>query len=432
MAATDLPIRFILPVVLSTLFGTASAGSRYADDDPSSCEIIGDASLYGLGLRLGYYFQWVAVILAAYLAPGQIKNIYVSFAAFSLASIACVYGNAANGFFIAVEWHVILLLTFWLGYFAFKFTPVARVLEPMDSSPFLGVLGVIKTGPVRESHFGPHGFLGIVQVVYFFTVPWMYWKGNYVGHKEGCPVHFYVTIILYSWWVDIYDPKWIIAAKVFSILGVLLAAYLLFTSGVILLVAAVRRIIRDDEPDNPSKCLRATYTLSQLFCGAWIIGMVEATVKTNHVDLSKGTLDSSGQLIPLLIGAMSLLMVFVDFLRHTASAFPRPAIFDKYIKSVSATVDRIERGLQRKNRKVDDRPTEDGPTLELGTLLELGGPMLSEVIDNALPSSITPLDETSPQATPEATDPAEATIHSKHAAGQTVSRRAKSPHSGFR
>ena len=52
--AADMHSRFFKSlVVLFCLVTTISAGSYYANDDPESCDVIGDVSMYGLGIRLG-------------------------------------------------------------------------------------------------------------------------------------------------------------------------------------------------------------------------------------------------------------------------------------------------------------------------------------------------------------------------------------------
>ncbi|KAH8771216.1 hypothetical protein F5882DRAFT_465435 [Hyaloscypha sp. PMI_1271] len=49
-------------VVLLAFFPSAAANT-YFTDEPDSCRIIGDVDVYGIGIRLGYYLQYIAAAL---------------------------------------------------------------------------------------------------------------------------------------------------------------------------------------------------------------------------------------------------------------------------------------------------------------------------------------------------------------------------------
>lgn len=51
------------------------SGSHYTNIDLGSCGIIGDANISGLGVRLGYYLQFVAAVLCPYLAPHLLSEV---------------------------------------------------------------------------------------------------------------------------------------------------------------------------------------------------------------------------------------------------------------------------------------------------------------------------------------------------------------------
>ncbi|KAJ9150069.1 hypothetical protein NKR19_g5457 [Coniochaeta hoffmannii] len=313
-------------VSLLCLVTTVSAGSYYANDDPESCKVIGDVSMYGLGIRLGYYLQWAAAILSVYLAPELVKTLYVTFAGVSIASLACVFQNLRSGYFAALEFHIILLLTAFLSNSAFRWSPVATVVDQLNMSSPSTILTGPKSPKVRRSFWAAGSFLRLSSAMAMISVPYMYWRGNYIGHKEGCKVHIIVTIVAYTWTPNIYDPKWIIAIKVLGMIPALLGAVEIVLNMALIFYSALVRIT-GGEPDYSDTCEKITYTSIQLVTGGLIIGHVEGAVLGNQVDLSKGTLDSSGQLIPLLIGALTLLLVILSYLRWLAGQFaPIPSI----------------------------------------------------------------------------------------------------------
>jgi hypothetical protein len=331
---------------LVCLITVASAGSYYANDDPESCDIIGDVSMYGLGIRLGYYLQWAAAILSVYLAPDLVKTIYVSFATISIASLVCVFENLRNGYFVALEFHIILLLTAFLSNSAFRWSPVAREVDGFNMDSRWTILTGPRSGKVKQSFWGAWSFLKLSSGVAFVCVPYMYWHGNYVGHKDGCKVHIVVTIIAYTWTPDVFDPKWIIAVKVLGVIAALLGVVEIVTSLMLLFNATLVRII-GVERGYSDTWDKLAYTFVQLATGGAIIGITEATVKMNRVDLSSGTLDSSGQLIPLLIGGLTLMLVILTYLRGLAQQMAAVPYMAKYTDAISSFSDTFEKRVLR-------------------------------------------------------------------------------------
>jgi hypothetical protein len=319
-----------------------SAGSRYANDDPDSCQIIGDTNIYGLGIRLGYYFQFIAAVLSTYLAPEQLNNICLAFGATTLGSFAALYENASRGYFIAVDWHVVVTMALGLTLGTFFFNPGARAVTPLPEPTLINIF--IPTwvgGTIKRSIYGPWGAVLLIDALYLLTIPWMTWKGIYIGHKEGCSADFIITIFVASWNVDIYNHLWSTFFKVLSIFGGLLGVVLAASGIILLLVAVTTRIIREERVYE-ERGLKWTYTFMELFLGATTIMMVELMIPANEVDLSATPLSSTGQLIPLLVGALTLAVVFLTWLRKMASSLGPVSIFDGYFNFMSKTGDRIE------------------------------------------------------------------------------------------
>ncbi|KAF2708699.1 hypothetical protein K504DRAFT_364987, partial [Pleomassaria siparia CBS 279.74] len=78
------------------------------------CSIQGSADMYGLGIRLGYYLQWFGAILAAWIAPSEVKNLRFSIDMFASASFLALIILTArpDDSLQPAETYIILLLMF--------------------------------------------------------------------------------------------------------------------------------------------------------------------------------------------------------------------------------------------------------------------------------------------------------------------------------
>src|SRR3569833_3229107 len=174
--------------------------AEFADSDEwdsalprESCQIAGDASVYGLGVRLGYYLQFLAAVLAPYLAPDALENICLAFGSFTLALFITVFKHASEGTFIAVEWHIVAFLTLFLGMATFYFSPGARTItEETGGMYFAGPLFRVDFyagGSIRRRFYGSWGLLCLLSSFFLLSSPWMYWSGRHIGHVGDCPVY---------------------------------------------------------------------------------------------------------------------------------------------------------------------------------------------------------------------------------------------------
>ena len=70
--------------------------------------------MYGLGIRLGFYFQWVGAILARIMAPSEIKSLTFSNDLFVAATFLALIISTANDVYNLqpVETYIVLLLMF--------------------------------------------------------------------------------------------------------------------------------------------------------------------------------------------------------------------------------------------------------------------------------------------------------------------------------
>ncbi|KAK7184393.1 hypothetical protein PSPO01_09427 [Paraphaeosphaeria sporulosa] len=97
------------------------------------CKIEGNSDMYGLGIRLGYYFQWYGAILARWLAPSEVKSLAFSTDVFVAATfLALVILTLTDVESLEpVETYIVLLLMFG-AYLALVPIYVWRLLTACD------------------------------------------------------------------------------------------------------------------------------------------------------------------------------------------------------------------------------------------------------------------------------------------------------------
>ncbi|KAK3201217.1 hypothetical protein GRF29_185g145086 [Pseudopithomyces chartarum] len=78
------------------------------------CKIEGKSDMYGLGIRLGFYFLWYGAILARWLAPTEIKSLAYTNDVFVAATfLALIIATATDVYSLEpVETYIVLLLMF--------------------------------------------------------------------------------------------------------------------------------------------------------------------------------------------------------------------------------------------------------------------------------------------------------------------------------
>jgi predicted branched-subunit amino acid permease len=97
------------------------------------CKISGNSDMYGLGIRLGYYFQWYGAIMARWIAPSEVKTLAFSIDLFVAATFLALIVLTANDIesLEPVETYIVLLLMFG-AYLALVPIYVWRLLTACD------------------------------------------------------------------------------------------------------------------------------------------------------------------------------------------------------------------------------------------------------------------------------------------------------------
>ncbi|MCJ1453523.1 hypothetical protein MMC28_003870 [Mycoblastus sanguinarius] len=99
---------FAIIVLAASLLPAPVSAYTYYTSEPGSCVIIGDTDLYGIGIRLGLYLQWLAIFLACLLSPPDaISSFIASNVLTSSIFIGFLSGDWDRGIVI-VEWFLVL------------------------------------------------------------------------------------------------------------------------------------------------------------------------------------------------------------------------------------------------------------------------------------------------------------------------------------
>ncbi|KAH0551611.1 hypothetical protein GP486_007172 [Trichoglossum hirsutum] len=267
---------FIVACLL--FFATPAIATTRFDKAPGSCKIIGDADVYGPGIRYGYYLQWAAIMLATWMAPEQAKNARIATNVITIAVFANTFRGAREGSLVAAEWWIVLWLTFFLSLHNF----------PADLK--------------RAS--GSGGVMLMLWSMITAAQPWLYFKGLDIGHKPNC-----VVKVFFFTGINVYNHVWRTIWKVGSGFECLTGFYFFVLGGAIIvreLFGQGERSGLDNDISTWTAGRKVLMTFAQLITGITSIVQVEMTIRVNRIEFSSTTLLSSGQLIPLLIGCLTV------------------------------------------------------------------------------------------------------------------------------
>ena len=131
-----------------------------------------------------------------------------------------------------------------------------------------------------------------------------------------------------------------------------------------LLSAGTFRILRE-VCVRGDRWIQAVYLFAQALVAFWSIFMIEMTLKNNHVDLSGTPITSAGQFIPLLIGSLTLGLVFFYWLRDICKGVVSVRMFKKYFDVLSVGGRKIERLFAKQKMDKEQADDEVGESVEL-------------------------------------------------------------------
>jgi hypothetical protein len=124
MARSINPIAILACILF---FSDLAQANTRSSPEPGNCSIIGDGDLYGPGIRISFYFQWAAVIIATWIASQETHNARTTVIVITIAIFANTFRRAANNGLVPVKWWIVMFNTFFLqiGNVPFSWTLIA-------------------------------------------------------------------------------------------------------------------------------------------------------------------------------------------------------------------------------------------------------------------------------------------------------------------
>ncbi|KAF2666557.1 hypothetical protein BT63DRAFT_427006 [Microthyrium microscopicum] len=279
----------IFLTILTTLTTPTHALTHFAS--PTTCLIIGDPDVYGPGIRLSFYLQWAAILLATTVAPSGASFARTTTNILTISVFANSLRGFSNGGLVAAEWWIVTFLCFFLN------------LGNWPSS----------RQALRESVAS----IGVSLCIYAMVMCmecWVWFRGLDIGHgRENGDCEVKISVFFHP--VDVYDHGWRTAFKVLAAVDMVAAlVFAVVGIGILLLSLAVpffdveeymQHWVDGDDRRMVSVVVKCLLSVFQMILGAFSIAFVELTIKFNDIQLPQGY-TSSGQLIPVLIGVLTL------------------------------------------------------------------------------------------------------------------------------
>jgi hypothetical protein len=272
----------------------------------SDCQIIGDPDIYGPGVRLGFYLQWVASLIQLFFFPEASGTTRSAAIVTVLAVFINTLCNLRSDTLVAVEWSMLYSIIICLLGWNIPITEEMR-------------RGLDKTG-------GSYFVLFVIIAVYQIMCPYIIFNIWDYGRQPGCNAKF-----IFWTSIDAYSKGWIIFLKFSWVLGALFLGgfYLAFaiysllmwftswgnSAGLNKLLAKFDAILKEDDDTSSERTWLWVLRSTALGVGAIGLGFLEATIKKNNIKFLDTRLSNSGQRMPLLIGIFTLVVTICDVVK---------------------------------------------------------------------------------------------------------------------
>ena len=277
------------------------------------CGFVGNPDLYGIGIRVGVYAQWLSALLSNHFLPNSREDVHSAYFLFSIAlAIATVVITAKPGVYCVFFAEVFVLVSlFFGGYFSVHLFPLKD--------------------PARDNHPTPwrRGRLLILSFVYGAMISyncWFWFKGRLARFQ---PTPCGSAIFLFKKFSGDILHEAVAFYKAFSII---MAIY--YPLGVFLLlqndpslserlhdIFAPYDTVRSGRVGNRSFMTSLKpLLLINCFCLALAVLAVELTLKWNFIS-GINSMNSVGQFIPFTVGVGGLVQVLWAIARASVSVF---------------------------------------------------------------------------------------------------------------
>ncbi|CCX05340.1 Similar to hypothetical protein AOL_s00215g429 [Arthrobotrys oligospora ATCC 24927]; acc. no. EGX43693 [Pyronema omphalodes CBS 100304] len=283
-------------------FTAVEAYTHFDKDEPDKCHLIGDPDVYDIGVRLGFYLQYLALMIHLWANPEAANSARSGLSIFTLEIFTNAYRTMSwEGSIVILE--ILILGSMTIG-LTLSTLPDFILFTAKNSELYLWLM------------------LGMLSM-WTLSLPWVFLTKQNNGLKPGCDVS--IPFLFIS--IKASNKTWQIFMKVSSCLSIPGAAALAISSSIALYLyykkndfglgndGNIRRregdvnidINADDFDEQVIMGLfeRIAFlgiTFFRLLATALSIAQVEHTIKKNQIDISSAPITSTGQFIPLLMG----------------------------------------------------------------------------------------------------------------------------------
>ncbi|KAI5814753.1 hypothetical protein BZA77DRAFT_371591 [Pyronema omphalodes] len=297
---------------------TAVEAYTYFDkDQPDKCHLIGDPDLYGIGVRLGFYFQYLALMIYLCIHHDAASSVRSGLSIFTLAVFTNMYRTINwEGSIVMPEILILCGMTLGLTVSTLPYWDLFFDIEKLELN-FWWMVGTMS--------------------VWMLTLPWVFFTKLNHGLRPDCDVWVFFMFIP----IKASNKIWQTFLKVSICLilpSVAVAAiyspivfYRSWKSSNFGLGNEGNRIERDLGIDYDAEyaAMRAAFmdlfkktstffiTFIRLLIAAGSIAQAEYTIKKNKIDVSSAPITSTGQFIPLLIGVYCVFIAIVSAVKKT-------------------------------------------------------------------------------------------------------------------
>jgi hypothetical protein len=281
----------VVPTTL--LFALLPTVANAATIQNQNCTIQGDSDVYGPGIRYGLYFQWAATVLFLFFCPERVNIARSSSAILTLAVYINFFRNVRDGHLVSIEW----LLLFNI------FTALLLGSCPTTINSWRKGGGTV-------------ALVFLIFAAYYLGTPYVLFRSWTNGLQPNCDIKDFLFVP-----VSVYSHGWLTTFKVLFVIAAVIAVPSLVVGAISALYYWFTGWFHDglESTYEPMNFASASQGFSSMLLGVVAIPFAEKMLKINHVEFPGVTITTSGQLIPLLVGAFTLYSAVINSIKAILS-----------------------------------------------------------------------------------------------------------------